>query len=86
MYLHSLKGVLITLSDSFYTVNIFMQTLHSSVVSDHHFLTEDYTVFKIAAKEYKAPALLREGIPNVVTKGEDLGCQHHTYQLKMSLF
>lgn len=64
-----------------------MQTIHSSVMSDHHFLTEDYILFlKISAKEYKASDPLRIGIPNMVTQGEDLGCQHHTYHLKISVF
>jgi len=34
------------LGDSFYRVSIFVQTPHSSVMSDCRFLIEDYTVFK----------------------------------------
>lgn len=73
-YVFALKGVFITLNGPFHTVNIFMQTLHSSVVGSL-FLDRTLLFLKISAKEYEAPALLRRRIYQImVPKGEDLEC------------
>lgn len=57
----TIKGFLITWSDSLYSQYIHADTAQLVSVRSP-FLIEDYAVFKISAKEYKAPAPLRKGI------------------------
>lgn len=66
-YVFTIKSILITQSDSLHSQYIHADAVQLSSVRSP-FLIEYYAVFKISAKEYKAPTPLRKGILNMLQK------------------